>query len=46
MSILVVLDVSLRKIHAVISPLMFKKMIFAREAVVALAAAVIHVAVN
>lgn len=46
MSALAVLDGSLRKIHAMVSPFMLEEMVFACEAVVALAGTVLHVAVN
>lgn len=46
MSAFAILDVSLRKVHAVITSLMFKEMVFARKAIVALAATVVHVAIN
>jgi hypothetical protein len=46
MSALAILHVSLREVHAVITSLMFKEMILAREAVITLAATVSDVAVN
>lgn len=46
MSTLAVLDVSLWKVHAVISSLMLEEMVFACKAVLALAATIVYVAVH
>ena len=47
MSILVIVpDVSLRKIHAVISSLVFKQMVFTCEPIFAFAGTIVHVAVD
>lgn len=46
LSALAVLHGSLRKAHTVVTSLVFEKMVLAREAILALARTVFHVAVN